>query len=98
MLVPEKGPRLAVHTLPNLDGPKIFWFEFRPKRGDTVGSRAFVEAVKEFSGIRAKGRDVIEGGESYHLRGEAAAYEALFYTKKSDIGTENADLWDLNPT
>lgn len=36
------------------------------------GSRFFVETMKEFLGIRAKGRDVLEGGEGYQLW-EAAA-------------------------
>jgi len=37
-----------------------------------VGSKSFVEKVKSLLGFKAKGRDVIEGGERYHLREEAA--------------------------
>ena len=60
-----------------------------------LGSMAFVEAGKKFLEIRAKERDVIEGGENYHLREEAAAYEALFEAVKFDIGNEKAYFWDV---
>jgi hypothetical protein len=42
-----------------------------------------------------KGRDVIEGGEGYHLREEAAPYMAVFRAEMDDIGTENAYLLDI---
>jgi hypothetical protein len=42
-----------------------------------VGSRSFVETVKQFLGIRAKGRDVVEGGQGYQLREAAADYKPL---------------------
>jgi hypothetical protein len=46
-------------------------------------------------GIRAKGRDVIEGSKGYQLREEAAGYQALFEAKNSDIGLDNTHLWDI---
>ena len=61
-----------------------------------VGSRSFIDKVKSLLGFRAKGRDVIEGGEGDHLREEAALYTALFRAKKDDIGPENAYFWDTN--
>jgi hypothetical protein len=61
-----------------------------------VGSRSFVEAVKRFLGIRAKGRDVVEGGQGYQL-GEAAADYKLFLEEENEgIGSGNAYFWDLN--
>jgi hypothetical protein len=47
-------------------------------------------------GFRAKGRDVIEGGDGYHLREEAAPYMALYEAEKGDIGPENTYFWDIN--
>jgi REP element-mobilizing transposase RayT len=61
-----------------------------------VGSRPFVENVKTQLGFKVKGRDVIEGGEGYHLREETAPYKAIFRGKKEDIGPENTYFWDIN--
>jgi hypothetical protein len=61
-----------------------------------VGTRSFVETVKEFLGMRAKGWDVVEGGEGYQLREAAAHYKALFGDENEDIGLENAYSWDLD--
>ena len=61
-----------------------------------VGSRSFVQTVKEFLGIRAKGRDVVEGGEGYQLREVAADYKPLFGDESEDIGLEDAYFWKLN--
>ena len=61
-----------------------------------VGSRSFVQTVKEFLGIRAKGRDVVEGGQGYQLREAAADYKPPFEDENEDIGMENAYFWDLN--
>jgi hypothetical protein len=52
--------------------------------------------VKNLLGIRAKGREVIEGAKGYPLREEAPGYQALFEVKNSDIGLDNAYLWDIN--
>jgi putative transposase len=65
-------------------------------RSIAVGSRPFVEKVKDQLGIRAKGRAVIEGTQGYQLREEAAGYQALFQVENSDIGLDNAYLWDIN--
>ena len=61
-----------------------------------VGIKAFVERVKAMLGFRAKGRDVIEGGEGYYLREEAAPYRAHFRGEKDDIGSENTYFWETN--
>jgi len=61
-----------------------------------VGSQPFVERVKNLLGIRAKGREVIEGAKGYRLREEVAGYQALFQVENSDIGLDNAYLWNIN--
>ena len=63
---------------------------------EELGSQPFVESVRKLLGIRAKGRDVIEGSKGYQLREEAGDYRALFEAKNSDIGLDNAYLWNIN--
>jgi hypothetical protein len=48
-------------------------------------------------GFRAKGRDVVEGGEGYQLREDSASYNALFGAEKGDISPENTYFWDVKP-
>jgi putative transposase len=60
-----------------------------------VGSRSFVENVKALLGFRAKGREVIEGGEGYRLREGPARYEALLGIEKEDIDLGNTFRWDI---
>jgi hypothetical protein len=57
-------------------------------------SRSFIEKLKALLSLKAKGRNVIEGGEGYHLREEVTLYTALFTAEKADIGPENAYFWD----
>ncbi|MCG6535228.1 MAG: hypothetical protein L7F78_11155 [Syntrophales bacterium LBB04] len=52
--------------------------------------------MKTLLGIRAKGRDIIEGAGGYQLREEAAPYKPLFEAKKDDIGYENTYFWNVN--
>jgi hypothetical protein len=52
--------------------------------------------VKTLLGFKAKGRDVMEGGEGYHLREDAMPYTALLRAEKGDIGLENTYFWDIN--
>ncbi len=61
-----------------------------------VGSKPFIEKVKSLLGFKAKGRDVIKGGEGYNLREEAAPYMDHFRAEKDDIGPENAYFGDVN--
>ena len=65
-------------------------------RSIAVGSRPFIEKVKNILGFRAKGREVIEGFEGYQLRERSAGYEAFFGGQKDDIGLENTYRWDIN--
>jgi len=62
-----------------------------------VGSRPFAEKVKALLGFRAKGREVVEGGEGYQVREGPARYNALFGAEKEDIGPENTYLWNVKP-
>lgn len=59
-----------------------------------VGSRSFVEALKSFLGLRAKGREAIGAGEGYQLREGAAHYNTLFTAEKGDIAAENTCFWE----
>ena len=61
-----------------------------------VGSGTFIEKIKELLGFRAKGRDVVEGDEGYHLREETGGYRVLFEAEKGDISPDNTHLWDVN--
>jgi hypothetical protein len=61
-----------------------------------VGSKFFVENIRSQLRFQVKGRDVIGDGDGYQLREEAASYSVLFGAKNSEIGAENAFLWNLN--
>jgi hypothetical protein len=61
-----------------------------------VGSRPFIENVKNVLGFRAKGRKVIEGFEGYQLRERFGGYEAFFAAQKDDMGLENTYRWDIS--
>ncbi len=60
-----------------------------------VGSKSFIESVRESLGFRAKGRDVIESGKAYQLRENLASYKVLFETENKDIDPENTVFWDV---
>jgi putative transposase len=64
-------------------------------RSIAVGSQPFVDNVKDLLGSRAKGREIIKGTMGYQLRDEAEVYQALFEVENSDIGLDNAYLWDI---
>ena len=65
-------------------------------RSIAVGSRGFVDKVKSMLGALALGRKSIEAGESYQLREPSVPYNDHFEVKKSDIGSENTYLWNVN--
>ena len=60
-----------------------------------VGSKFFVDNVKARLGSRAKGRDVIEGGNRHQLRERFARYKAVFEAEKTDMGLENTYFWNI---
>ena len=61
-----------------------------------VGSRELTESTKGQLGIRAKGRKVFDTGGTFELRESPAGYVADFDLENSDIGLQNAYLWDSN--
>ena len=63
-----------------------------------VGSRPFVERVKELLGFRAKDREIADGAEVCQLREPATRYSRLFEIKNDDMGSENTFAWKTNTT
>jgi len=64
-----------------------------------VGSKSFVEGIKEKLGIRAKGRKVGGSGGLYHLREVREAqvpYNSDFTPENSDLRTKNTYFWNVN--
>ena len=61
-----------------------------------VGSKNFIETIKEDLGIFAKGRKLLENDGSFQLREERRAYIVNFDSKKDDIGAQNGYLWDIS--
>ena len=60
-----------------------------------VGSESFIGAIKEKLGVYAKGRKIIEKEKGFQLREEEGSYNAVFDSKKENIGAENTCLWDV---
>lgn len=58
-----------------------------------MGSKPFVEKLKELLGFRAKGRRVMEAGEGYQVREGSAPYNVLFGAEKEDIDSEDTYFW-----
>jgi putative transposase len=63
-------------------------------RSIAIGSRTFIEGIKEKMGIAAKGRKPIESGDSFQLRESVVPYNAHLGAKNSDIGAENTYFWE----
>ena len=59
-----------------------------------VGSKTFVETVKEQLGIRVRGRKVPEEQAKYQLREPLSAYSADFARKKALLRPENTHVWN----
>jgi putative transposase len=62
-----------------------------------VGSKSFVDNIKEKLGIRAKGRKVEGSRDLYHLREAQAAYNSNFTPNNSDLRAKNTYIWSYNP-
>ena len=62
-----------------------------------VGSKSYIEKIKEKLGALAKGRKILEKDEGFQLREEAGTYIANYDSKNGNIGPENAYYWDINP-
>ena len=61
-----------------------------------VGSKSFVESIKEKLGIRAKGRKVEGSRGMYHLREAQTAYNSNFTPENSVLSVKNTCFWNVN--
>ncbi len=61
-----------------------------------VGSKSFIEKVKDLLGVRAMGRKIHKGGEGYHLREETGPYKSILKAGKDDIASKNTYFWDVS--
>lgn len=59
-----------------------------------VGSKKFVEKIKENLGLRAKGRKILENDEGFQLREKVRTYNANSTAKNGNIGGRNTYIWD----
>ena len=57
-----------------------------------LGSKNFIETIKEKLGILAKGRKILEKDGGFQPQEEMGTYIADFDSKKDDIGGQNAYL------
>ena len=60
-----------------------------------VGSKSFVETIKNQLSIHAKGRKILEKDEDFQLREEMPAYNGVFDGQKDDIGAKNTYFWNI---
>ena len=58
-----------------------------------VGSKGFLERTKEFLGIKAKGKKVMNRSEGDELREPAAPYTRHFDPKNVILRSENTYYW-----
>jgi hypothetical protein len=62
-----------------------------------VGSKSFLEGIKDKLGTLAKGRRITENDGELHLREETGTYNTVFDGKKEDIDPLNAYFRDVIP-
>ena len=60
-----------------------------------VGSKFFVEDIKDKLGFKAIGRKVVSTGDGYELKENVASYSANFGAKMSILRSENSLKWRL---
>ena len=61
-----------------------------------VGSKDYVETIKEKLGLRAKGRKILENAGGFQLRENTVSYIANFDSKNDNIGEQNTFFWDVS--
>ncbi len=61
-----------------------------------VGSKSFIETIKEKLGFHAKGRKIIENNGGFQLRENMKSYIADFDGKNGNIEAQNTYSWDAN--
>jgi len=62
-----------------------------------VGSKRFVEGIKQKLGNRAKGRKVVESRDLYHLREAHFAYNSNFDPENDVLRVKNTYFWNVSP-
>jgi REP-associated tyrosine transposase len=58
-----------------------------------VGSNTFTTDILSQLGPRAKGRKIIETGQTFQIREETESYNPLFDGEKDNIAPENTIIW-----
>jgi putative transposase len=61
-----------------------------------VGSKGFIETIREKLGIRAKGRKTFENDGGFHLREEMRPYISNSGGTNDNTGSLNTCYWDVN--
>ena len=61
-----------------------------------VGSKGFIEIIREKFGTLAKGRKIIENDGEFHLREKMGTYIANSDCKNDTIGSQNTYSWDVD--
>ena len=61
-----------------------------------TGSDPFINKILSELRFMARGRKKVEAGPAFQIREEMESYNALFDSKKCDIGLENRLLWNDN--
>jgi len=63
-----------------------------------VGSKAFIETIKEQLGILAKGRKILENDGGFHLREEMGTYipNSDSKNRKDITGAQNTYYWNAD--
>jgi len=61
-----------------------------------VGSKSFIEKIKEKMGILAEGRKIFENDGGFQLREELGTYIVNSDSKKDDIDVQNTYCWDVD--
>lgn len=59
-----------------------------------VGSRRFIQTMKELMGGLASGRELSESGKLFQLPKVETPYSALFKVEKGEIGLQNSYFWN----
>jgi hypothetical protein len=61
-----------------------------------VGSKHFIDTVRDKLGIRVAGRDIIMSGVSHELREPGVSYSCDFGAKNGILNPKNTYFWDFD--
>jgi REP element-mobilizing transposase RayT len=62
-----------------------------------VGSKVFIEDVKDQQGYKAIGRKIVKAGDIYQLKERQASYNCDFGNKMSPLRVKNSFNWNVYP-